>query len=102
MWDSERLLDFLLRARDDYEVLRLSPGCTLTALKKRYREMAVVLHPDKSMVSGHTRLSMITLQAVCSQKLRMGCNMGYFPGGPVCISGNSFRPWQSKSSCTPQ
>lgn len=32
-------------------MLRLSPGCTLTALKKRYREMAVVLHPDKSMVS---------------------------------------------------
>ena len=32
-------------------MLRLSPGCTLAALKKRYREMAVVLHPDKSMVS---------------------------------------------------
>ena len=44
------------RARDDYEVLRLSPGCTLTALKKRYREMAVILHPDKSMVSSHRLL----------------------------------------------
>ena len=50
-------LIFLLRARDDYEVLRLSPGCTLTALKKRYREMAVVLHPDKSMVRKICHLS---------------------------------------------
>ena len=39
------------RARDDYEVLRLPPGCTLAALKKRYREMAVALHPDKCLVS---------------------------------------------------
>ena len=39
------------RARDDYEVLRLLPGCTLAALKKRYREMAVALHPDKCLVS---------------------------------------------------
>ncbi|CAL5225192.1 g7975 [Coccomyxa viridis] len=44
----------VLRARDDYEVLRLSPGCTLTALKKRYREMAVVLHPDKSTAARAT------------------------------------------------
>ena len=41
----------MLRARDDYEVLRLSPGCPLPALKKRYREMAVILHPDKCLVS---------------------------------------------------
>ena len=41
----------MLRARDDYEVLRLSPGCLLPALKKRYREMAVMLHPDKCLVS---------------------------------------------------
>ena len=39
------------RARDDYEVLRLPPGCTLAALKRRYREMAVALHPDKCLVS---------------------------------------------------
>ena len=41
----------VLKARDDYEVLRLSPGCPLPALKKRYREMAVLLHPDKCLVS---------------------------------------------------
>ena len=39
------------RARDDYEVLQLPPGCTLAALKRRYREMAVALHPDKCLVS---------------------------------------------------
>ena len=37
----------VLASKSHYEVLRLQPGCGSAALKKRYREMAVKLHPDK-------------------------------------------------------
>ena len=40
----------MLAARDDYEVLRLPVGAAAAALRKRYREMAVALHPDKCRV----------------------------------------------------
>ena len=53
----------MLRARDDYEVLRLSPGCPLPVLKKRYREMAVMLHPDKCLVSASPACNSVTLHA---------------------------------------
>lgn len=53
----------MLRARDDYEVLRLSPGCPLPALKKRYREMAVMLHPDKCLVSALPACNSVTPHA---------------------------------------
>ena len=61
---SVRVFRCVLRARDDYEVLRLSPGCTLTALKKRYRELAVVLHPDKSTVSSFCLLQSSTVSSL--------------------------------------
>ena len=47
---TEREVARVLCARDDYEVLRLAPGAAMSALKKRYREMAVALHPDKCRV----------------------------------------------------
>lgn len=40
----------VLASKSHYEVLRLQPGCGSAALKKRYREMAVRLHPDKCKV----------------------------------------------------
>lgn len=37
----------VLASKTHYDVLQLKPGCGSAALKKRYREMAVRLHPDK-------------------------------------------------------
>ncbi|PSC67835.1 hypothetical protein C2E20_8489 [Micractinium conductrix] len=37
----------VLAARDDYGVLQLAPGAPAAAIRRRYREMAVALHPDK-------------------------------------------------------
>jgi hypothetical protein len=37
----------VLACKTHYDVLQLKPGCGSAALKKRYREMAVRLHPDK-------------------------------------------------------
>lgn len=37
----------VLSSKNDYDVLQLKPGCDKAALKKRYKEMAVRLHPDK-------------------------------------------------------
>ncbi|GAB4813632.1 hypothetical protein N2152v2_000678 [Parachlorella kessleri] len=37
----------VLRCTSDYEVLKLQPGVDTVNIKRRYREMAVVLHPDK-------------------------------------------------------
>lgn len=37
----------VLNATSDYAVLRLRPGADSAAIRKRYREMAVNLHPDK-------------------------------------------------------
>eukprot|EP00775_Hariotina_reticulata_P010540 gene10540-10700_t len=37
----------VLASTNDYDVLQLKPGCGAAALKKRYKEMAVRLHPDK-------------------------------------------------------
>lgn len=43
----------VLAARDDYAVLCVQPGASSAAVRKRYREMAVSLHPDKCRVSQH-------------------------------------------------
>ncbi|BDA40430.1 probable DnaJ homolog subfamily C member 27 at C-terminar half [Coccomyxa sp. Obi] len=40
----------VLAAREDYAVLCVQPGATSAAVRKRYREMAVSLHPDKCRV----------------------------------------------------
>ncbi|KAK9916637.1 hypothetical protein WJX75_005192 [Coccomyxa subellipsoidea] len=40
----------VLAARDDYEVLGVQPGASSAAARRRYREMAVALHPDKCRV----------------------------------------------------
>jgi DnaJ-domain-containing protein 1 len=37
----------VLNATSDYAVLKLQPGADSAAIRKRYREMAVKLHPDK-------------------------------------------------------
>lgn len=42
----------VLASKSNYEVLQLKPGCSSAALKKRYRELAVRLHPDKCKVEG--------------------------------------------------
>jgi DnaJ-domain-containing protein 1 len=37
----------VLASETHYEVLQLQPGCSSAALKKRYKEVVVKLHPDK-------------------------------------------------------
>lgn len=37
----------VLSARNDYDVLQLQPGADAATVRRRYREMAVSLHPDK-------------------------------------------------------
>lgn len=37
----------VLEARDDYEVMRVQPGASAGTVRRRHREMAVALHPDK-------------------------------------------------------
>lgn len=45
-------VDRILSAHTDYEVLNLHPGVDASTVKKRYREMAVKLHPDRCNASG--------------------------------------------------
>jgi len=40
-------VDRVLAAGSDYGVLKLAPGADSASVKKRYREMAIQLHPDK-------------------------------------------------------
>lgn len=42
----------VLGAGSDYAVLRLAPGADAASVRRRYREMAVQLHPDKCKVEG--------------------------------------------------
>lgn len=37
----------VLSSRDDYALLQLAPGAASAAIRRRYRELAVALHPDK-------------------------------------------------------
>lgn len=37
-------------ARDDYEVFYLRPGACAADVRKRYKDMAVALHPDRCRV----------------------------------------------------
>ncbi|KAK9843550.1 hypothetical protein WJX81_008423 [Elliptochloris bilobata] len=53
----------VLAAPGDYEVLRLAPGASAAALRRRYREMAVALHPDKCKVDGATNAFQRMVQA---------------------------------------
>ena len=45
-------VDRILSAHTDYEVLNLHPGVDASTVKRRYREMAVKLHPDRCNASG--------------------------------------------------
>lgn len=54
----------VLAARDDYAVLRVQPGASSAALRKRYREMAVSLHPDKCRVIQRSRHSVPLIYCV--------------------------------------
>ena len=42
----------VLKAKSDYAVLQLAPGTNAALVRRRYREMAVRLHPDKCKVQG--------------------------------------------------
>lgn len=42
----------VLRAKSDYDVLQLEPGADAAAVRRRFREMAVTLHPDKCRLPG--------------------------------------------------
>ncbi|WIA28677.1 hypothetical protein OEZ86_011213 [Tetradesmus obliquus] len=44
----------VLSSKNDYEVLQLKPGCDAAALKKRYKELVVRLHPDKCKAADAT------------------------------------------------
>ena len=46
----QKEVDRVLAAGSDYGVLKLAPGADGTSVKKRYREMAIQLHPDKCKV----------------------------------------------------
>lgn len=39
-------------AESDYECFQLSPPTTLTLIKKKYKELARMLHPDKCNLEG--------------------------------------------------
>ena len=40
----------MLAAKSDHEVMQLKPGTSRAAIKKKYREMTLALHPDKCKV----------------------------------------------------
>jgi hypothetical protein len=42
----------VLRSKSHYDVLQLAPGCGSDAVKKRYKEMSLRLHPDKCAAEG--------------------------------------------------
>lgn len=42
----------VLKAASDYGVMQLAPGTSAALIRRRYREMAVRLHPDKCNVQG--------------------------------------------------
>ena len=43
----DKEVDRVLKAGSDYQVLQLEPGASAAEAKKRYRQMAIALHPDK-------------------------------------------------------
>jgi curved DNA-binding protein CbpA len=43
----QKEVDRVLAAGSDYGVLKLAPGADSASIKKRYKEMAIQLHPDK-------------------------------------------------------
>jgi DnaJ domain len=46
----QKEVDRVLAAGSDYGVLKLAPGADSASVKRRYREMAIQLHPDKCRV----------------------------------------------------
>ena len=48
----EKEIQRVLSASSDYGVLQLVPGADATAIRKRYKELAIRLHPDKCKVTG--------------------------------------------------
>lgn len=44
----------VLKAKDDYDCLQVKAGVDVLTLKRKYKEMAVTLHPDKCKVPGAT------------------------------------------------
>lgn len=62
-------IDRLLRPGSTYfnlnpfEVLQLEPECPLDEIKKKYRRLSILVHPDKNMVSGY-RKTVVLLVAV--------------------------------------
>ena len=48
----EKEISRVLHATSDYKVLELVPGVDAAAIRKRYRELAIRLHPDKCKLPG--------------------------------------------------
>ncbi|KAE9553186.1 hypothetical protein FO519_003582 [Halicephalobus sp. NKZ332] len=52
--EDRQCVDRIRHCKDYYEILQVSKDCTDITLKKRYRELALKLHPDKCKVPGAT------------------------------------------------
>lgn len=52
--NGERLVARIRQCKDYYEILQVSRDCNEITLKKKYRELALKLHPDKCQAPGAT------------------------------------------------
>lgn len=52
--EDKLVVDRIRHCKDYYEILQVSKDCNEVTLKKRYRELALKLHPDKCKVPGAT------------------------------------------------
>lgn len=78
----------VLAARDDNEVLGVQPGASSAAARRRYREMAVALHPDKCRVSQLSNL-------YCAfENVRRKLQCRYW-----CVRGSDDQAWLCILQC---
>ncbi len=49
--ETERLCEQVLNSHDHYEALMVEPHCTAEAIRKQYKRLALLLHPDKCCIA---------------------------------------------------
>lgn len=64
----EHHVERIRHCKDYYEILQVSRDCNEITLKKRYRELALKLHPDKCKAVGATEAFKGWFFNICTSK----------------------------------
>lgn len=63
--------DYEMANFDPYEILRISPGSSQGEIKKAYRKLSVILHPDKETGNEKEFMKLTKAYQVCFWFVRM-------------------------------